>query len=227
MIRIRRPRTTVPQQNPDTGGIVNHQTEARRQRRAHLSHQLGGDFDIATEVSDILTPLAERVTAEPAPAAYLPEVENVVAAVAKIVRFSVELVARRDAERKVRDLRSYEQRSAGIAALMMLVEYPPTPIIARADVVSGEWAVILTAHVRPVSASLADLLAHARPTGGRTLSVSERVIEVLRGLDRAAVDLEKRLDWAASTRTQLARTPATETPADQARRVLDALGVQP
>ncbi|MGV9827718.1 hypothetical protein [Gordonia sp. NPDC003429] len=206
---------------------MNHQTEARRQRRAHLSHQLDGEFDLATEVSDILTPLAERVTAEPAPASHLPEIENVVAAVEKIVRFSVELVARRDAERKVRDLPTYEQRSAGIAALMMLVEYPPTPVIARVDAVSGEWAVILAAHVRPVSASLADLLDHARPTGGRTLSVSERVIAALRGLDRAAITLEKRLDWAASTRTQLARTPATETPADQARRVLDALGVQP
>jgi hypothetical protein len=67
---------------------------------------------------------------------------------------------------------------------------------------AGTWAAALTEHVRPYAAELADYLAAAKPPGTTRgpLSVSERVEEALRGVDRAAITLERKLDRAERDR---------------------------
>lgn len=206
------------------------QTEQRRLRRAWLPTILDGTFDLAVEVDEICKPLAARVAAEPSPAMYVRFVDALADAVSgDLVHVVVGLITERDARRKTAHL-APEDRGRAIRALTDLAVRPSPPVIAHADLVSGHWATVLSEHVRPYAGPLADYLGVAlAPDATRAaMSVSERLEDALREVDRAALTLSRRLDSVAAYRRE---APVPVAVADnlraQARADLAALGITP
>lgn len=202
-----------PQRRP-----VYTQAEQRDRRREGLTVALDGRWSLTDEVQAICGPLAAQVTAAaPNPAAYWRNVDDLRDAVHQVVHVVVGLLAQADAERRTRHL-NIDVRGRSIRALVDLAERPKLPEIADEAVVSGTWAVSLTALAEPYSGRLARLLGNALTT-----AVSDRVLAALREVDRAALAFERRLDRDERARTTKTKTGSTY--ADRARAELAALGI--
>ena len=204
------------------------QTEQRRHRRAQLDVVYSGDFDLLAEVHDIIAPLARRVAAEPNPAAFWPGIDELTAAVHALVTEVARLLALADARRAAAHL-PVEQRGRAVKMLLDLVERPVSPEMTDADIAHRRWAKVLSEHVSPYSGPLADLLSRAAPPGTRRglPSVSEHLVDALREVDQAAINLEHSLGKAEFFRGSLRHMNENETdPAEQARAELAAMGVR-
>ncbi len=192
--------------NQDHGA---HQTEQRDRRRKHLTVTYGEDFDLLVEVHDITRPLAAQVAAEPRPMAFRSDVAELAEAIHRLCVVVAALIAAADAERRTAHL-NVAERGRAMAALKELAERPQPPEITDGMLSSGLWVEALTEHVGPYTGKLSDLLARAAAPGTRRglLSASEQVVEGLRVVDLAVVNLERHLARAAVTRASTPRRSA-------------------
>jgi hypothetical protein len=202
------------------------QVEQRERRRAQLPVEYTGEFDLLAELHDILAPLADQVAAEPSPLAYKPYVENLSGAVHKVAVTAADLVASADARRAAAHL-PIEQRGRAVKMLRDLAVRPVPPTITDAELASGAWAGTLTGHCSTYCGPLSDLLNRAAPPGTRrgAPTVSETLVEVLRGLDHATVDAQRQLDKAAFLRHELGARSDARSRTEGFRSELAALGI--
>jgi hypothetical protein len=202
---------------------VDDQTKQRARRREQREVVYCGDFDLLAEVHDIITPLARRVSAGPNPAAFRPGIDEMTAAVHALVTEVARLVALADARRAAAHLH-IEHRGRAVKMLLDLAERPVRPEIT--DISHRRWATVLFDHVAPHSGPLADLLSRAVPPGTRRglKSVSEYLVDALRVVDQAAINLEHSLS-RAELRMNQTDTSITD-PAEQVRAELAAMGVR-
>jgi hypothetical protein len=204
------------------------QDDQRQRRRQRRQVHYTGDFDLLREICDITTPLAARVAAEPRPASCGAGVDELVAATHAAVLAIVDMVAEADAQRRAAHL-PVDTRGQAVRLLLDLAaaERPAPPEGVRGQLVSGTWPEVLVDHCRPVAGPLSGLLERAKPPGALrgALSVSERLEEALREIDRAAKSLEQRIDTAAFYRSKHRRA-CGPSESDRARAVLAAMGVK-
>ncbi|MGV9795230.1 hypothetical protein [Gordonia sp. NPDC003422] len=200
------------------------QDELRNRRRKRLTHVYGGAFSLADEVDAIVSPLAQRVAAQPRPLAFKHGVEDVVNAVCGAVSTIATLLIERDAHRRTAHL-PVSARAQAEKALVTVAQRPVEPHIEREDVIGGEWAAVLVEYADAFTAPLADYLGNARPPGTLRglLSVSERLEAVLREIDSAAMSLGRKISQFENARGD--STPSAPDDADAARQVLDDLGI--
>jgi hypothetical protein len=232
------------------------QNVLRQRRRRRMPVVYGRSFDLVAEVREITEPLALRaaplspglcsvvrdeVTGERRVlGAFRPQVDAVTAAVAELVGVVAELVGvvaellgERDAARKTAHLEGAERAQAR-RALTELAAAPQVPQITDDDVRLGDWPAVLVGYVGPRGAPMGELLGEALPPGADGLggrpSVSERLVEGLRPLDRAATEFDRVLTQAFEDR----RAGRFEPRPDAAMRrkaeavdTLDRLGVAP
>ncbi|MFD6677655.1 hypothetical protein ACFWDA_25260 [Rhodococcus zopfii] len=199
------------------------QDEQRQRRRTHRIVVYTGTFDLTAEVEAVLSPLAAR----PEIARYPQVVSELTVAVHEAVLDLGRLLAERDARRRTADLAD-DTRGRATDLIVAARPRPACPTIDRDALVSGSWSSDLVEHAAPLTEPLRAYLAAALPPGatGRAASVSERVVDALRPLDRAAADAARRLDRLEATRAasvpdlpdDLRRLNATQTE-------LDALGI--
>ncbi|MFT4126121.1 MAG: hypothetical protein QM662_07800 [Gordonia sp. (in: high G+C Gram-positive bacteria)] len=186
------------------------QDEKRDRRRRHLPVSYGRDFDLATEVRGVLEPVANKLTA----AGLVAEVDEIAEAVRELCVTCADLL--NDARVSRVD---YASRSRARAALKTLTKQP-VPEIPRVALSDGSWTDMLADMAAPLSGPLADLLGRANP------SVSDQVVEALRLLDRAALDLDRRVDRTLLFRQQNHHVPARpDDDTDAARRTLADIGI--
>ncbi|WP_328435739.1 hypothetical protein [Nocardia puris] len=201
------------------------QAEARRRRRVYLAVTLPGEFDLKAEVADILEPLAERVAVDRMPGRYRDAVGALSDAVHVAVVGALMLVADRDDRARVQHL-EVGARERALRLLREARTLPARPTFDADALESGRWAQTLVDFAASVSEPLSRLLSDAWPPGAVALrgqrSVSERLVDLLRGVDRAAADLERRLDRAPKI---VSVRPVDA--ADRARAELRALGITP
>ncbi|MDQ1250217.1 MAG: hypothetical protein QG597_4596, partial [Actinomycetota bacterium] len=157
------------------------QDEQRARRRQCLSVVYGQSFDLATEIAVICAPLAVRVAATPNPKVLAADVEVVVAAAHEAVGVVVGLLAEAEGGRHAGDI----------------AKRPPLPEVTEAHLVGGVWLSRLTSLAEPFDGPLSSLLGRSIPPGDDALrghrSVSERLEDALRVLDRAALTLARKL----------------------------------
>jgi hypothetical protein len=116
------------------------------------------------------------------------------------------------------------KRRYAMTTLIDLAQRPALPDITDAMILDGSWAAALTEMSEQVDAALSDLLARSLPPNADALrgqpSRSERLDRLLREtIDRAAMDLERRLD-----RDDKRQPVATTSPDPRAE--LAAMGVE-
>ncbi|MGC5245566.1 hypothetical protein ACPXB3_01335 [Gordonia sp. DT219] len=188
------------------------QDEKRARRRRHLPVSYGRDFDLAAEIHGVIRPVANRLTA----AGLVADVDEIGEAVRELCVICADLL--NDAKISRID---YTSRSRARAALKTLTKQP-VPEISRAALADGSWPDMLADMAAPLSGSLADLLGRANP------SASDQVVEALRLLDRAVLDLDRRIDRAMLFRSQNPHAPSQSERDDPeaARRTLADLGIQ-
>ncbi|WP_374025608.1 hypothetical protein [Mycobacterium sp. HNNTM2301] len=207
------------------------QTEQRRRRRASMPLAYDGAFDLAAEVAAIAEPLAARVAAGPQPLAFRPHVIELADATHELVSTVVGWLAETDALARTKHLAGEPgTRRKAVRTLCDLAQRPTLPDMTDDVLASGSWAALLIEMAAPSAEPLAGLLARSWPPDHEALrgrpSRSERLNELLRNtIDRAALALERRLDWAQSAPTAPARPTDTER-TEQARAELAAMGVK-
>ncbi|MGW0037501.1 hypothetical protein [Gordonia sp. NPDC003376] len=217
-----------------TGGTTRQprpltQPELRDRRRTHLPVTYTNTFDLVEEIEAITAPLAELVAAQPSPARFAPEVEDVASAVSGALRHIAKMVAESEARRKTARVPS-ENRDRARRALVELVDLPGDPEIAPEAIAAGTWPDILAEHCRPYADPLAALLGRALPPGSTrgAISISERLEAELREIDTAALTLTRRITYVQSHRDEDAparkRSRRSSAKAD-ARATLDELGI--
>lgn len=214
---MRHPKTPEP--------ATQSQAQLRERRRRRLSVALAGAFQLDDEVRDIAAPLAVRVSAEPLPSGFLAAVHDLAAAVHQCVSGVARLLVEREAYRLTAHLPT--DKAAAARALLMQRHTAPTPPppYRSAQLISGVWPELLAMSAEPFTGALAEYLgAAAAPGTVRGASLSERVTQLLAGVDAAAVTLDRRLDHAASLRAQL-RPGRTDTTAAARDAELRRLGV--
>jgi hypothetical protein len=226
--RLRLGRTKVEDRDDDAAPT--RQVEQRRRRRARQAVVYDGGFNLATEVADIVTPLAERIAAEPVPAVWWSRVAELAEGTHAAVVAVADLLAEADGLRRTRHL-PVEQRGRAVALVreQAKAHRPDAPVVTEAELVAGSWAAVLTELAHPYSEPLADLLRHAvRPgtTRGR-LTASEQVETALRLIDTPAIGIRNTLDTAAAGRvTHKAPRPVRRS-VDEIEAELAELGVAP
>lgn len=216
------------------------QSELRQRRRAGLTvGHYSGDWSLAREIAEVVGPLAERVAAAPRPARFKLPAMWLAEATHELVGTIIRWLAEADARRKTEHLKAEPgKRRYAMTTLMDLAQRPPLPEITDKALTNARWAGQLialadgtdAARQQPVSDSLADLLAHAYPPGAPALrgqaSRSERLARLLgQTLDRAALELERRLD-SADAEGHREHAKDNQTDAERARAELEKLGVQ-
>jgi hypothetical protein len=187
------------------------QAQARERRRKRLQVQYGADFDLVGEVSDIAEPLAGEVSEvlsgpitlrdrsrDDKPLALRPEVEAIAEAVHGLRAKVIELLA----GDKQLSTQARARLAAGVGA--------GVPEVTDEQLRSGAWVNALTAHVGPLAGDLAALLGRSAAAVGCVSPASERLVEALRLLDRAALDLARRIPKVRERRDFLAVLPARE-----------------
>lgn len=218
MIPRRRP-------TPITAVVAFSQDEQRSRRRQHLVLAYDGRFDLAAEVAAITAPLARRVADRPDPLVFRRWVVELADAVheaaSTVVSWGAEINARRVTEHLAGEP---GKRTYAIRKIVDLAQRPALPDLTDTALTTGRWSAGLVTMVEPVSVQLSDLLARAFPPNDDrlrgTVSRSELVVELLREtIDRAAMSLTRRLDWAESQ-----PTPKRSAPADAIAELAD-LGV--
>ncbi len=206
----------------DAAPVKLTQDQQRERRRAHQVHTLDGEFDLAAEVRAITEPVATALAAEPGSTgrAAREAVAAIASAVADLCAVAGDLVsAGRTAGLE------YGQRRQAEAALKA-VTHRPAPAISEAELSAGSWAATLTEFAGPLSGPLADVLGRAARDPARLPVESERVIEALRAVDRATLTLRRKIDAAREWRRNLPTRPVATADDEQARRLLDTLGVE-
>ncbi|WP_067789029.1 hypothetical protein [Mycobacterium sp. 852014-52450_SCH5900713] len=207
------------------------QIEQRRRRRASMPLAYDGDFDLAAEVAAIADPLAARVADAAQPLAFRPPVIELADAVHELVSAVVGWLAETDALAKTKHLAGEpSSRRKAVRTLCDLAQRPALPEITDDALTSGTWAAALVSMAAPSTEPLAELLSRAWPPDHEALrglpSRSERLNELLRNtIDRAALALERRLDWVESAPPAPARLTETAR-TEQARAELAAMGVE-
>jgi hypothetical protein len=218
MIPRRRP-------TPITSVVKFGQDEKRQRRRQHLVVAYDGAFSLADEVAAITGPLARRVTDRPDPLVFRRWVIEFADAVHEAASTVVSWVAEIDARRVTEHLAAEPgKRTYAIRKIVDLAQRPALPELSDTALTTGRWPAGLVTMVEPVSVQLSDLLARAFPPNDDrlrgTVSRSELVVELLREtIDRAALALNRRLDWAESQ-----PAPRRSAPADAIAELAD-LGV--
>lgn len=228
-----------PQANAPQSPRQYGQAELRARRRAGLTvGHYGGGWSLAREVAEVVCPLAERIAAAHRPARFSRSPVSVswlAEEVHEAVGVLVGWVAERDARAKTAHLADEPgKRRYAMTTLVDLAQRPALPEITDVALEDGSWAGQLVALADGIDAALADLLSHAYPPGAPGLrgqpSRSEQLAGLLgRTLDRAALELERRLDRDAQAhhaQTSPAQTSPAPTETDRARAELAALGVQ-
>jgi len=165
------------------------QAEMRERRRKWLRVNYGAEFDLTIEVRGIVEPLAAEVAKLPKPAALRREIDALADAVHELLSTVVGMLA------ESRHL-STDAASRVALAVRDLAQRPEEPVINTDQIVDGTWPEALVAHVQPYSADTAALLGRAEPHSyGSTLS--ERLVDALRVVDTAALQLQRRLPRVA------------------------------
>lgn len=197
------------------------QDEQRERRRTHQLHTLGGEFDLAAEVAAVVGPVAVALAGEPNPTSRTAReaVEHVAATVAELCTVAGDIVALG----RTAGL-DYEARLAAETALKTVTRRP-APHVRDAELRDGTWATTFTAYATPLAGPLAAVLGRAARDTTRLPAESDRVIEALRGVDRAALSLRRKIDATRDWRAHLPARPAAPAPTEDARRLLDALGI--
>lgn len=217
----RLPRSTV-EQTPAVDQA--EQRQRRRQRRALV---YSGEFALLREIRDITEPLAVRVAAEPVPGAYWAQVKELVNATRAVVVVILDMAAEVEASRRTAHLRA-DERSQARRLLVDLAkaDRPAVPELDRGQLVSGAWPEVLVELCRPVAGTCSDLLDRgwSRSRDPRD-SASDRLVEALRGIDRAALSLGRHIDGAAVHRERFAKARGPSE-FDRARAVLAQMGVE-
>ncbi|KZF06534.1 hypothetical protein A2J03_24395 [Rhodococcus sp. EPR-157] len=197
------------------------QDEQRRRRRHWLPNVLTDEFDLTVELETITAPLALRVAADPVPAVLIGNVSDLSDAVAACLRELGELFAADTDQARVRHLASEEDRARALQ-LLRSRRAASAPDFTAADLGAGTWAAALVALAEPSAAPLSDYLGRVRPDS--IVSATSVVEASLRGVDRAAISLERRLDRRAADR-ELFATAHTSAPTVEDQ--LAELGVAP
>lgn len=186
------------------------QDEKRARRRRHLPVSYGRDLDLTAEIRGVIRPVADRLTT----AGLIGDVDEIAEAARELCVTCADLL--NDAKISRID---YTSRNRARAALKTLTKQP-VPEISRVALSDGSWPEVLADMAAPLSGPLADLLGRANP------SASDQVVEALRLLDRAAPDLDRRVDRTLLFRQQNHHVPAhTDDDTDAARRTLADLGI--
>lgn len=229
MTRLRLGRRADADDQAEDHDDLTEQAEQRRRRRARQSVVYGGGFDLTTELAEILTPLADRVAAEPLPAGWLPRVAELTEATHAAIVALADLLAEADALRRTRHL-EVAQRGHAVRLLCDLAraQRPDRPAITADDLTAGSWSATLTELARSYSEPLADLLARAVPPGQtRGLpSVSEKVEAALRQIDSPAIGLRNTLDSVAAERAGRQTTKSDRRSSEAIAAELAELGVE-
>ena len=197
MLHRRRP-------TPITAVVAFDQDEQRRRRRQHLGVAYDGRFDFAAEVAAITGPLARRVADRPEPLVFRHFVTELADAVHEATSTIVGWVAEVDARRVTEHLAAEPaKRAYAVRMIVDLAQRPTLPALTDTALNSGRWSAALVTMVEPTSGQLSDLLARAFPPNDDrlrgTVSRSEHLVALLREtVDRAALSLGRRLDWAES-----------------------------
>ena len=221
------------------------QEQLRARRRAGLSVVYDGTFSLAEEVAAICLPLARRstridhdpgdLTRGPAKMFRL-HVDALVDAVhgELIAGGVVTWLAEQDALEHLRRTAPHldsATRKRAVCALVDLRPRPPEPDTTPESVASGRWATELVDIATPHSDPLADLLTRSLRPGDPTLraltSRSERLCDLLREVDTAAVDFDRRIERAENNTAQrrLMAQTTSQRRSDAARAELSTLGV--
>lgn len=162
------------------------QAQQRVRRHQRLDNHLRGDFRLDTEIADIAGPLAVEITGLRDPRAMRRGIEVIGEAVADVVHVAAGLVA----ESRTTD--GQTRRSAADLATR-----PRQPSITDDQITAGTWVEELVLYAGQIAGELAALLDRALPPEHPGLrgeaSASERLERALRGFDRAARDLERRI----------------------------------
>jgi hypothetical protein len=172
---------------------VNHAAQAQaeflRPCRDRHPHLYGPGFDIALEIEAKFATLAARIMLRPAPTFYLELVDALADSVHMLTVRLAGVTARADAAghaaRLPIDVRAPELKRIENAAKRRV----PRPLIDASDLATGRWVSVLTGQVRPLSGRLSGLLG-----GPAAARVSRELEELLRPVDNAACDLQKKLD---------------------------------
>jgi hypothetical protein len=209
------------------------QSQLRARRRLHLRVVYTGSFELTAEVAAIVRPLAKQMVAEPSPASHRAQVEDVADAVHALVSAVVGFIAEHDGRAKVQHLANRpDDRSKALRTIADLAPRPAAPVINGATAFrKGTWAALLVELARPFSVPLADALAAALPPEHTALngapSTSERLVNELRELDRAAKLLERSLERRAFFHRECPPPPPeVDRRTAEARATLAALGVE-
>ncbi len=210
------------------------QLEQRRRRRTRMRVRLGAEWDLLAEVHDIISPLGERLAAEPIPAIYRADVDELRVSVHALVGVIFDMVTASDCRHATRHLPARD-RARAAKLLATLAERPAAvPEISDEQLASGNWVEALSEHVGPFSGRLADLLAKAKPPDDAALrgspSVSERVVNALRVIDLAATSLDQHLYrsefFRKASRRNLTGTKTGINTTEHARAELARMGVE-
>lgn len=174
--------------------------EQRDRRRSHLPLTLGADFELGAEVLAVTGPVAARLASEPHPSGRtaLASVAEIARAVGDLVSSAADIVA----DHRSRGVGDHEQRAVARRALHDLTTRPVPAFVAE-HLAEGSWAEALAEHARPVSAALGEALGWAAADRTRYPIESDRVLDALRALDRAARDLDRKIEQSAAYRAAL------------------------
>lgn len=170
------------------------QTQSRARRREwRRVHYTGSNFNLKTEVGEILTPLSKSATRLPRPLALRREIDDVADAVHEVVSTVVGMLAE-----------SRHPDASAIAQQMTrdLAARPTAPDITDEQLCDGSWAAKLIRYAGPLTKELAALLDRAKPPGTTEFSASERLERALRELDQAALALERKIPKAAEAQAR-------------------------
>lgn len=211
-----------------------NQAELRERRRRGLkTGQYDGDWSLAAEIAAVVNPLAERVAAADRPARFRHSatggsVPDLAEAVHELVGAVVGWVAEAEARAKTKHLANEPgKRRYAMQTFCDLAARPALPEVTDKALASGAWAGQLVAMAEGVDTAFSELLSRSYPPDADGLrgqvSRSERLARLLgQTLDRAALELERRLD-----RDHLSKRRQTDqTEAERARAELESLGVQ-
>ncbi|OBA32882.1 hypothetical protein [Gordonia sp. 852002-51296_SCH5728562-b] len=197
------------------------QTTKRERRRRWLTTVYDADFDFAAEVDAIVGPLAQRVAAQPRPIVFGAHVEAVTEAVGGLCGTVAELVA----DTRLRSLDSVDRARAREA--LRTVNTSAVLTISPEALADGTWAAALVEIARPHTEALSRLLGRQNDARRGEPTASDLLIDALRGLDSASLDLSRRVDKAEYWRSITPDADGTTGPdaAQSARDTLAELGI--
>lgn len=195
--------------------------DAKRERRRHwLPVVLDGDFDLAAEVDAIIGPLAARVAAQPNARGYIGYAEIIADKVGELCVTVAELLGDPRTDR----LSAADRRRARDA--MKVVTRSSVPTITADTLAEASWVEPLVALARRSSDPLADTLGRQASDRRGGPTASDIILDALRELDRAALDLARRLDRSEFYRAQFGDPTSPQRSSEQtARETLAELGL--